>query len=211
MQIIRNNVKEIIFFVIELVIGILLLINPIGFTTGIIIAGGVGIGSAGVLCIFKYFRQEPEEAKKGHHFSIGLLLIMIGLFCVIRSDWFIATFPILTVIYGIFMLLTGISKIQTMVDMLRLKNSKWFWAGVNAAVSIVCAVLILWSPFTSTTLLWIFAGVSLIVEAILDIVTIFLAYIGKKVVEDIIETEAVEDMPNTEPEDEILNTEDNIE
>lgn len=85
-----------------------------------------------------------------------------------------------------------------MVDMLRLQNNKWFWAGINSAVSIICAVVILWSPFTSTTVLWIFAGVSLIVEAVLDIVTIFLAYIGKKVVEEI----AVEITDEKEKEDE---------
>lgn len=174
MQLIRNNVKEIIFFVVELVMGILLLINPIGFTTGIIFVGGVGIVSMGIVCVYKYFRQDPVEAKKGQLFTMGLILLLAGLFCMLRNDWFITTFPILTVIYGIIMLLTGISKIQLMVDMLRLKSKKWVFAGINALVSVTCAIIILSSPFASTVVLWIFAGVSLIVEAVLDMVTMFL-------------------------------------
>ena len=94
------------------------------------------------------------------------------------------------------MLVSGVSKIQTMVDMLRLQNNKWIWAGINAVVSIICAIVILWSPFASTVMLWIFAGVSLIIEAVLDIVTIFLAYIGKKVVKEIIEES--EELENVE-------------
>lgn len=193
MSVIKMNIKEIIFCISELVIGILLLINPVSFTSGIIVLLGVSMLATGILFGYKYFRMDAEEAKKGNMLTFAILLVMVGAFCILRSDWFIATFPILTVLYGVMMLISGVSKIQTMVDMLRLQNNKWFWAGINAAVSIVCAVIIFWSPFTSTALLWIFAGVSLIVEAVLDIVTIFLAYIGKKVVEEIIEEAKEED------------------
>lgn len=180
MQLIRDNVKEIIFCIVELIIGILLLINPVEFTSGIIILAGVSVGSAGLLYVYKYFRLEAEEAKKGNLLTIGLILILMGLFCVIRSDWFVATFPILTVIYGIGMLVTGISKIQLIVDMLRLKNKKWIFAGINALISIICAIVILSSPFASTVVLWIFAGVSLIVEAVLDIITMLIGYMENK-------------------------------
>ena len=198
MSVIKMNIKEIIFCIAELIIGILLLINPVSFTSGIIVLLGVCMLATGILFGYKYFRMSPELAKKGNMLTWAILLVMMGVFCILRTDWFIATFPILTVLYGIIMLLSGVSKIQTMVDMLRLQNNKWFWAGINSAVSIICAVVILWSPFTSTTVLWIFAGVSLIVEAVLDIVTIFLAYIGKKVVEEI----AVEITDEKEKEDE---------
>lgn len=203
MSVIKMNMKEIIFCVTELIIGILLLINPVSFTSGIIVLLGVCMLATGILFGYKYFRMDAELAKKGNILTWAILLVMIGIFCILRTDWFIATFPILTVLYGIIMLISGVSKIQTMVDMLRLQNNKWFWAGINAAVSIICAVVILWSPFTSTAVLWIFVGVSLIVEAALDIVTIFLAYIGKKVVKEI----SVESMDETEEFDELQTVE----
>lgn len=204
MSVIKMNMKEIFFCIAELIIGILLLINPVSFTSGIIVLLGVCMLATGILFGYKYFRMSAEQAKKGNMLTFAILLVMLGVFCILRTDWFIATFPILTVLYGIIMLVAGISKIQTMVDMLRLHNNKWFWAGINAAVSIVCAVIILWSPFTSTAVLWMFSGVSLIVEAVLDIITIFLAYIGKKVVEEIKE-EAKEEV--NEAEKEIIDVE----
>ena len=182
MSVIKMNIKEIIFCITELVVGILLLINPVSFTSGIIVLAGVALLTTGILFGYKYFRMSAELAKKGNMLTCAILLVMSGVFCILHSDWFMATFPVLTVLYGIIMLVSGVSKIQTMVDMLRLQNNKWIWAGINAVVSIICAIVILWSPFASTVMLWIFAGVSLIIEAVLDIVTIFLAYIGKKVV-----------------------------
>lgn len=41
------------------------------------------------------------------------------------------------------------------------------------AVSIICAIVILNNPFTSTTVVWVFTGASLIVEGIFDIITFF--------------------------------------
>ena len=187
MDVIKMNLKEIIFCIVELVIGILLLINPVSFTAGIIVLCGVSMLATGILFGFKYFCMTPEEAKRGNLLTWGLILILLGIFCIFRSDWFIATFPILTVIYGLMMLLAGVSKIQTMVDMLRLHNNKWFWAGINALISIACGVIILWAPFETTAVLWIFAGVSLIVEAVLDIIIIFLTFIGMKKVERVVE------------------------
>lgn len=201
MSVIKLNIKEIIFCIAELVIGILLLINPVSFTSSIIILLGVSMVAIGILFVYKYFRMSPEQAKKGNMLTWAILLVMVGTFCIVRTDWFVVTFPVLTVLYGILMLVAGVSKVQTMVDMLRLKNNKWFWAGINALVSIVCAVIILWSPFASTALLWIFAGISMIVEAVLDIVTLFLAYIGKKVVEEIVE-DVKEDVKEDTPVEE---------
>ncbi len=209
MSVIKLNLKEIIFCIIELIIGILLLINPVSFTSAIIILLGVSMVATGILFGYKYFRMSPEQAKKGNMLTWAILLLMVGLFCIVRTDWFVVTFPVLTVLYGILMLVAGVSKIQTMVDMLRLKNNKWFWAGINAAVSIVCAVIILWSPFASTAVLWIFAGISMIVEAVLDIVTLFLAYIGKKVIEEIVE-EIVEDTKDNIKEDTSVEEQDYV-
>ena len=41
----------------------------------------------------------------------------------IRWKWFLAAFPVLTVVYGSIILLTGIRKIQLAVDMARLKTT----------------------------------------------------------------------------------------
>lgn len=46
----------------ELLIGILLFINPVGFTSGIIIMLGVILAGSGIVNLFGYFRAAPEDA-----------------------------------------------------------------------------------------------------------------------------------------------------
>lgn len=176
MNVLKENANSIVFCLFELVVGILLMINPVGFTSGIIVVAGVGLMAAGLLFVYKYFITDVVEAAKGQMLTKGLLLLLIGTFCALKSNWFVTTFPVLTIIYGIGILVTGCSKVQLAIDMLRQKNEKWFWAGINAAVSIVCAIVILSGPFPSTVVLWMFTGISLMVEAIFDIITMVVGH-----------------------------------
>jgi len=154
----------------EVIIGILLLVNPIGFTSGIIIAFGIVLMIMGISTTIKYFRTEPEEAAVSQILVNGLLMLLAGAFCAFNSHWFIATFPVLTLVYGVVILITGITKVQWTIDIIRMKRSKWFWAAISAAISIVCGVVIITSPFSTTAVLWMFIGISLIVEAVFDMI-----------------------------------------
>lgn len=169
MSTLKRNLNGTVMSVVELIVGILLLINPVGFTSGIIVVLGVILMICGLVSVIKYFRAEPEDAAIKQLLAKGLAELLVGAFCSFRSHWFVVTFPVLTLIYGVVILFTGLTKIQWTVDMLRLKRKRWFLAMISAAVSIVCGVVIITSPFSSTAVLWMFTGVSLIVEAVFDI------------------------------------------
>lgn len=168
----KQTLVPILACIFEILVGILLLINPIGFTTGIIIAAGIVLLVLGVISIVKYFKADAGEAAVHQTLVKGLVALVAGAFCAFKSNWFVVTFPLLTIIYGIVILVTGLGKVQLTVDMLRAKQGRWYFPAINAAVSIICAIVILRSPFTSTTVLWIFTGITLIVEAVLDAVSL---------------------------------------
>ena len=170
-----NTFKEhpngVVLVLFELVVGILLLINPIGFTSGIITVAGIALMIVGAVSVVKYFRAGAPVAAGGQELTKGLLFLLGGAFCSFRTEWFLVTFPLLTILYGVELLVNGVSKIQLTVDMLRLKAEKWFWAAISAAVSLVCAAVILGNPFVSTEALWMFTGIALIVEAVFSVIT----------------------------------------
>lgn len=170
----NRNMGNLLMCIAEALMGVLLLINPLGFTSGIITVLGVILTLIGVKELIAYFKADPESAAVGGGLAKGLLFTVLGIFCAFKSEWFIITFPILTVFYGILTLVGGISKIQWAVDMLRQKHKYWFIEVVGAVLSIVFAVLILMNPFASTAFLWTFIGISLIVEAIVDILAFVL-------------------------------------
>lgn len=153
----------------EILIGILLLINPIGFTTGIICAIGIALIVVGALNILHYFRTAPDMAARTPSLSTGLVAILIGVFCVFKSEWFIVTFPLLTIIYGVFVLVLGMARLQWAVDLARQKQGNWVLEGISAGLSVIFAILIVLNPFSSTAFLWTFTAISIIFGAILDI------------------------------------------
>ena len=175
MKALKEHLSPVVFALFELVVGILLMINPVSFTVGIITAAGVAMIFYGILSIVKYFRADVKSAAVGQTLAQGLGLMLLGGFCTLKSEWFIATFPMLTILYGVSTLFAGLSKVQLTVDMFRQKNKKWYWGAISAAISIICAVVILDRPFTSTAVLWMFTGVSLVVEALFDFITLLMS------------------------------------
>lgn len=153
----------------ELIVGILLLVDPIDFTAIVLTAAGIGLMLWGVGSVILYFTTAPEEAAARKLLAKGLTLLLCGGFCVLNTHWFAVVFPVLTLLYGIVTLVMGLTKLQWMLDILRLKRKRWLLAGISAAVSILCGVVIIADPFSSTAVLWMFAGISLIAEAALDV------------------------------------------
>ena len=160
---------------IEIVIGILLLINPVGFTSGIIIVFGIVMMIMGAVKMIQYFKMDAEEAAGKGFLATGMIFVVVGAFCAFRSGWFLATFPVITILYGVLILAAGIAKLQKSVDMVRVKQKYWFVALISAVFTLLFALLIIFDPFASTAILWTFIGISFIVEAVMDILTFIFA------------------------------------
>lgn len=158
----------------ELTVGVLLLIDPIIFTNGIIVTFGIALLAAAIVSVCHYFKKSPIEAAQDQDLTEGLMEAVVGLFFIIKGNWIIQTFPLLTVLYGVVMLGIGISKVQWIIDLYRMKVEKWSLAIISAAVTLICSIVILWNPFTATSALWTFIAVTFITEAVCDVaVTIF--------------------------------------
>lgn len=166
----KRNLGSVAMSLAEIIIGILLLVNPVAFTSGIIVAFGIVLMIMGIGTTIKYFRIEPEEAAVSQTLVKGLIGLLAGAFCAFNAHWFIVTFPVLTLVYGVVILVTGITKVQWTVDIIRMKRSKWFWMAISAAISILCGITVITNPFSTTAVLWMFIGISLIVDAVFDMI-----------------------------------------
>lgn len=182
MRAIQKNGGSILMCLLEIFVGVLLLIDPIRFTSSIIVVIGAALLIAGLVLIVRYFRATPAEGALTQRLSKGLLMLLGGLFCVLRSKWFVATFPLLTILYGVAILISGVGKIQWTADMLRFGRKRWYMPAASAVCSLAFAAVILLNPFTSTEILWSFTGIVLIVEAVFDIIAIALG--GKHKITD---------------------------
>jgi len=180
MKKIKKHLTGILLCLFEMAVGVLVLIDPLGFTTGIIVAAGIGLLLLGMVCVIKYCRTEAKIAAQERLLLKGLLALTAGSFCALRSEWFLVTFPAFTFLLGLAILAAGLIKIQLSVDMFRAKNQRWFLGLIGAVISIACAVVVLKNPFATASVLWAFTGVSLIVEAVVDAAMLIVSNTPKK-------------------------------
>lgn len=166
--------SSLIVCILEIVVGVLLLINPVDFTSGIIIGAGILLCLAGALAIVRYFMMAPELAARRQLLFKGAIGLMAGAACITQCDWFIGAFPLLTVIYAIAMLVLAAAKLQRMADMKRMHVPRWYMPGISAALAAALAAVILINPFGAVAAIWTFVAVSLIAEAVVEIVTLVL-------------------------------------
>ncbi len=175
-----NNKGTILLIIGEVVLGILLFVNPMGFTGAVIRVAGAVMLALAVFNIIVYFRLDPVEAHLEQGLAKALCLLAGGLFCLFKAEWFLNVFPVFTVIYGVAVLLTGIVRVQWTVDMLRMRVDRWYVSAIGAALSLIFAGVILFNPFTATEVLWRFIAISLLVSAAADLaIVIFVKKIEK--------------------------------
>ena len=159
---------------LEIIIGVLLLIDPVGFTTGIVVAIGAILTVAGLVNVIRYFRS-PAQMYGDWMLGRGLLMVLGGLFCMVNSGWILAVLPALFTVYGIIMLVAGVMKLQHVVDLKRMGHPKWYAAGIAARAYVLIAVIIPMNPFGATVMVWQFIGISMIVSAALDMASLIIA------------------------------------
>ncbi len=174
MKFLKENWANLLTIVLLIAAGILLLVNPSSFGLIIIQAVGVVLFIYGIVNIVKYFKASPEEAAKGYTFSTGAILISSGAFCFFSSGWFKDTFPILAVLYGLFQILIGFIKLQRTVDALRAKDSLWYMRAISTVMSLLFGLLIVMNPDMTMMSIWVFTGITLIIEGVFDAVTLYL-------------------------------------
>lgn len=174
MKFFKENSVSLLLCLCELVLGILLLINPTSFTTGIIIAFGAVCLVFGIVQIIFYWKKPFAEATSRLYLMKGLVSVSLGLFCVCFSHWFLETFVLLSFLYGILLLISGFYKVQWSIDLLRQKTKRWGLGAISAATTLVFAILIIGNPFSSVNVTWIFSGIALIAQAVIDLATILL-------------------------------------
>lgn len=158
----------ILLALLELLAGIFILISHDTFTIILCIIVGIIMIILGLFFGYFYFSQLPIQAAKSKDLAKGLILVILGCFLCFNNRFFIEAFPVLTLIYGIFLLIGGVIKLQWSIDLMRLKKG-WILPFITTALTICFSLVIIFNPFTATKAIWIFIGVSHIVSAILDI------------------------------------------
>ncbi len=166
-----GKIGKIIMSICEILLGVLLFINPKGLTSVIIVVIGIALIMTGIVYVIRYFRADPVSAHLEQGLAKALCALAVGLLCLFNSNWLIETFSF---VIGVIVLFTGILRIQWTVDMLRMKTGRWYILGIGAVLSVAFGIIILLNPFAWTDFLWTFVAICMIVNAMFDLCAAFL-------------------------------------
>ena len=138
-----------------IVLGLMLLIMPETSLLWICYAFGVVVLITGIVCLIQYARI------RGTGFTAGL-----GLFTLAKPQ-VVASF--LPVVFGIFIVVDGCSRIGSAIDLAKRKGEKWWMLLLFSIVSIALGALLIWHPFGAAVSVVMLCGILLIVEGALNL------------------------------------------
>ena len=173
----RNRIPAIIYALFELAVGILLLRDPIGFTSVVIkLFGGITL-AIGIIYLVSYIRQK-RLYDENHYFvlSLSVLSIIIGAVCLLLTGVIQDLFAAVAFIYGIIFILTAVYKIKAYTELKKANMPVSVITIIAAAISVILGLVVIINPFGAVNAFWTFTGIALIAEAALDFITVVMNF-----------------------------------
>lgn len=127
-----------------------------------------------VLCavlLAKNYKDKSFDWSERFKLSLLLLCCIVCIYFLIKPGVLI---DFITILLGFLIILNGIFKLQTAIDMKRFENRNWWISLVEAGVIIALGLISVFDPFGTGSTLMIMVGIGFIVSGISDLVSIFL-------------------------------------
>lgn len=162
----KLNVQSVIVAVSLIVIGLLFVIFPSSSARIICYVAGAILLVWGIFKLAVYFASGLRDTGS-YTLAQGAALIAVALLLFVKPD-LIA--ELLTVLFGIILIVNGVVWLQRTIGMAKMKAGGWWILLIIALATLVLGLVITFDPFSSKNALMIFAGISMIVIGVLDIV-----------------------------------------
>ncbi len=154
--------------VLYILLGIVALVIPetmerlLGFLIGAVLI------IAGAVSMISYLLRDAHQNYYHNDFLHGLLGILLGIVVLYKVDIIISLVPFLL---GTLVLVSGLSKLQDVIDLKRLEYGNWIFMLVLAIINIALGLVLIFNPMAIANLLFRLLGVGLIFSGITDCAT----------------------------------------
>ncbi len=123
----------------------------------------------GIMLMIRYFIKESFRNLNQYDFSIGVMLVSLGILSLLNakpiSQYFI-------LVLGISILVAATMQLQNALDLKAMKDKMWPLLLVLAPISLLCAGVIISNPFKQTADLEQFTYVVLVIEGLLSLLSL---------------------------------------
>lgn len=155
--------------IITLIAGLLLVSWPDAVAKTIVIILGSFVAAVGIISLVLSFvgKWKKEEASL---ISMNAIVdIVLGVVIIIFNQFFAS---IIMYLFGILLLLFGLSEIISLLQTLRSAKVSWTLF-IGPVITIICGVIIFFNPFKTLQWLFVFFGISLLVYSISEFIATY--------------------------------------
>lgn len=149
-----------------IIIGMMLLIMPQTSLLWICYAFGAVVLVTGIVCLIQYARIRGTGFTAPFMLVGGVITAGLGIFTLAKPQ-VVASF--LPIVFGIFILVDGLSRVGTAIDLAKRKGQKWWMLLLLSVVSVALGVLLVLHPFDAAVSVVMVCGILLIVEGALNL------------------------------------------
>lgn len=154
--------ENIIAAILAIVVGVLFIILPKDSADVLCLIAGILLIFAGSFTLVAYIFSGFFLG--AHLLIVGIMLILLGTFCLANPE---NIMKVLTVLFGLYIVIDGTTSIVDSVYCAKAKIKGWGLLLVLAILSIGLGTAVMFSTFDT---IMIFAGCSLIIDGVCDII-----------------------------------------
>ena len=149
-----------------IVIGMMLLIMPQTSLLWICYAFGAVVLITGIVCLIQYARIRGTGFTAPFMLVGGVITAGLGIFTLAKPQ-VVASF--LPIVFGIFIVVDGLSRIGSTIDLAKRKGQKWWVLLLLSIVSVALGILLVLHPFGAAVSVVMVCGILLIVEGAMNL------------------------------------------
>lgn len=162
---------SLIISIIFVIIGLFLFIKPNTTISVISYTMGGCLLLIGLYSVYKYFKTDNILSMFSFELSYGVLVIIAGLFLILKPTALATLFPI---ILGIWIIINSVTKFQYALVLKKAKNEDFVYTVLVSILTLAWGILLLFNPFKAALAITQTIGVFIIVYAVLDIIDNFI-------------------------------------
>ena len=149
-------------------LGLVLLFWPDKVLGGICILIGWLVAGTGIVQTVRFFIARDRLFFAPLTLLTGLVSLGLGLFLLLRSDIILTALPL---VFGLFVVFDSVGRIQNALELRRCGMSSWKGIFAMGLVSVVLGLVVLFNPFGTLQALAMGIGIILIVEGVLNLLS----------------------------------------
>ena len=169
MKALKNNLTTILMILFEVAVGILLLVDPKGFTAAVIILFGVTLLIVGAIFLFRFLGDRKEGNNNIPAIFVSVVSFIVGVVFTFFSGAIIGLITAIAVVYGVIIAVSGGYKLYNYFVFAKANIPVSKISIISSIFAIVLGFVIIIYPKEWALSVWQLAGILLIVEAVIDI------------------------------------------